>query len=193
MAISRFSLRKRLVREARIMRTPMSGQLILNRKRTLSLHLEGNLINISPHPQQVPTSNFACILVTNSAFQQLSDQVRIFGHVLESTRNSRDTVKIASHSNMIESNQVSNVHYVVHYVLQSCILWIKLRQVVRIVGSSTRNKVWGEVDHHNRVTLFDQLQNIVRDVAGMGADRVRGAVTEHHRSAATSPIIFSSA
>ena len=77
---------------------------------------------------------------------------------------------------MVVADQASDMHDVFHHLVEGGGLGHVVGHPVRVVGLDARDEGRVEVDHDQGVSVTDELEDVVLDVARVRADAVGGAV-----------------
>lgn len=121
-------------------------QVIFHDRRALRLQFGSNLLDVGPDAQDVGADDLGGIGVRHPAPQQLGDEIRVLGDVVEALGRRRDAVEVAAEPHMVVPDQVADVRDVVGYVGEGVVRRVEVRHAVRVVVVHAADEVGREVD-----------------------------------------------
>lgn len=169
---------------------PRMSNIIFQRKSTLPVHPSSDSISVSPDSQDVPSYNLASVELADTLLQHLSHKIGKFRHVLEALWCTLNAIEVGADTYVIVANHVSNVLDMLHHLLQGRGLGDEFGQTRGAVRSTTADKVWVRIYHHNTTCSLDVGKYMVGNIARMRADRIGARVTEDGWCNAALPAIF---
>lgn len=166
------------------------GNLILQNRPALGLHICRNLLDGSPNTKVIETRNLSGILVADTTPQQLSNDIGVFGDILETFRLVGNPIKIGANANVVIPDEITDVHDVLNNFGKSALARNRDREAIIGAHILTGKEQGTDIDVHNRICLLDKLQDVIRNVPGMWADTVNRAVREDSGGAGAFPAVL---
>lgn len=93
----------------------------------------------------IPPRNLSGIFIGDAPLQQLGEQVRELGNVLQPPGRGRDAVEVAPNADVVVPDEVADVGDVVGDVRQGAVVRVEIRDPVLIAHVDAADEVRGEV------------------------------------------------
>lgn len=183
--------KKKFRTRAMLLYTTTCLEFVLQDGRAAGFQLSRDCIDRLPDPDDVTAHDLGGVLVADASSQQFGDQVGILGDVFETLGNRPDSIEISTNTNVVIANEVSNIRDVVGNLAQGSVFGVEGRNAVLLAIVNAGDELRRNVDHDDGVGLLDELQDVVLDVARMGADAPGRAVGEDDGCLGPLPVVSS--